>query len=76
MCLINVIIVEQNPKHNSESELDFFTTETWPFAIKHTFTHQAGACNARNIALTQITSEWVFFADDDIRIENDLLKDT
>jgi GT2 family glycosyltransferase len=60
--------VEQNPLSNSKSDLDFITLESWPFIIKHTFTHQTGACNARNIALTQITSEWVFFADDDIRI--------
>jgi glycosyltransferase involved in cell wall biosynthesis len=66
----NVIIVEQNPLLESISELDYLTSETWPFVIKHTFTHQPGACNARNIALTQIESEWVFFADDDIRIAN------
>lgn len=65
----NVIIVEQNPDEGSESELDYLANEEWPFAIKHTFTHQAGACNARNIALAQITSEWIFFADDDIRID-------
>ena len=70
----NVIIVEQNPDEESTSELDYLTKESWPFMIKHTFTHQAGACNARNIALKQITSEWVFFADDDIRIGNDFVQ--
>jgi glycosyltransferase involved in cell wall biosynthesis len=64
----NVIIVEQNPLVDSVSELDFITSETWPFNIKHTFTQQAGACNARNIALQQVESEWVFLADDDIRV--------
>ncbi len=72
----NVIIVEQNPDEGSESELDYLTTEEWPFAIKHTFTHQAGACNARNIALAQISSEWIFFADDDIRIEEYFIQKT
>ena len=72
----NVIIVEQNPEEVCESELDYLTTEEWPFDIKHTFTHQAGACNARNIALAQITSEWVFFADDDIRIDTDFIQKT
>jgi GT2 family glycosyltransferase len=66
-----VIIVEQNPLKGSSSELDFLTTESWPFEIKHIFTHQAGACNARNLALDEVTSGWVFLADDDIRIEND-----
>lgn len=70
----NVIIVEQNPDEESESELDYLTEESWPFTIKHSFTHQAGACNARNIALKQITSEWVFFADDDIRVGNHFIQ--
>jgi GT2 family glycosyltransferase len=70
----NVIIVEQNPQASSESDLGFITVESWPFAIKHTFTHQMGVCNARNIALTQITSEWVFFADDDIKIGENFIQ--
>lgn len=72
----NVIIVEQNPDEGSKSELGYLTSEEWPFLIKHTFTHQAGACNARNLALEQITSEWVFFADDDIRINTDFIRET
>ncbi|WP_245712071.1 glycosyltransferase family 2 protein [Flavobacterium gillisiae] len=63
---VNVIIAEQNPQQGSVSELDYLTSEKWPFTIKHTFTHQAGACNARNVALGQVESEWVFLADDDI----------
>lgn len=69
-----VIIVEQNPKSESISEMDYLTNESWPFAIKHSFTRQAGACNARNVALEQVVSEWVFFADDDIRFQNDFLE--
>jgi glycosyltransferase involved in cell wall biosynthesis len=49
-------------------------SEKWPFAIKHTFTHQAGACNARNLALSQVESEWVFMNDDDNRFESDLIE--
>lgn len=71
---VNVIIVEQNPQENSVSELDYLQNETWPFVIKHTFTHQAGACNARNLALNQAESEWVFMADDDIRIAQDFIE--
>jgi GT2 family glycosyltransferase len=69
-----VIIVEQNPMEGSESELDYLKNENWPFKIKHTFTHQAGACNARNLALKQVKSEWVFLNDDDNRFEEDLIK--
>jgi len=71
---VNVIIVEQNPQVNSVSELDYLHTEKWPFAIKHIFTHQAGACNARNLALAEVNNEWVFMADDDIRIEKNFLQ--
>jgi glycosyltransferase involved in cell wall biosynthesis len=71
-----IIIVEQNPELGTISELDYLSQEKWPFEIKHIFTHQAGACNARNIALSQLTSEWVFFADDDIRIKSDFIQQT
>ncbi|MBZ4041938.1 glycosyltransferase family 2 protein [Flavobacterium hibisci] len=70
----NIIIVEQNPNPDSVSELDYIKNETWNFEITHIFTHQAGACNARNLALAEVKSEWVFMADDDIRIDKDFLK--
>ncbi len=70
-----IIIVEQNPEPFSKSELDYVATEKWPFEIQHIFTHQAGACNARNLALSQTKSEWVFLADDDNRFDTDLLKE-
>ena len=64
---VRVIIVEQNPSLVSVSELDYIENEKWPFEIKHIFTHQAGACNARNLGLAEVRSKWVFLADDDIR---------
>ena len=70
----NIILIEQNPDEDSISDLDFIKNQKWPFAIKHHFTHQAGACNARNIGLQMIESEFAFFADDDIIFENDLLE--
>lgn len=69
-----IIIVEQNPEVGSSSELDYITNENWPFEIEHIFTHQAGACNARNLALKEIRSEWVFLADDDIRIDGNFIE--
>jgi glycosyltransferase involved in cell wall biosynthesis len=63
-----VIIVEQNPLITSQSELDYLKDESWPFEIVHHFIHQTGACNARNIALKAVQSDWVFFADDDIKL--------
>lgn len=70
----NVIIIEQNQVESSQSDLDFIRENTWPFIIKLHFTHQTGACNARNIGLGMIESEFAFFADDDIVFENDLLE--
>ncbi|MDO7172712.1 glycosyltransferase family 2 protein [Mariniflexile sp. AS56] len=70
----NVIIVEQNPLPESVTELDFLTTESWPFNIKHTFTHKTGVCNARNIAQKQVESEWVFLNDDDNRFVENLIE--
>tara|TARA_R110002020_G_scaffold108783_7_gene251897 strand:- start:714 stop:1934 length:1221 start_codon:yes stop_codon:yes gene_type:complete len=69
-----VILIEQNPEVNTVSELDCLQTESWTFEVKHTFTHQTGACNARNLALDQVEADWVFLADDDLRISNDFLK--
>jgi len=71
-----VIIVEQNPNPESTSELDYLTNREWPFVIKHIFTHQAGACNARNLALAEVESEWVFLNDDDNEFNADLIKET
>lgn len=69
-----VIIVEQNPQLGSISELDFLQASIWPFEIKHIFTHQAGACNARNVALNEVRSEWVFLNDDDNRFRPNLIE--
>jgi glycosyltransferase involved in cell wall biosynthesis len=71
-----VIIIEQNPDTESQSELiSELKQENWPFAIKHVFTHKTGACNARNEALKYTKSEWIFLADDDIRINSEFIHD-
>ncbi len=69
-----VIVVEQNSDVNSVTELPELQSKTWPFEIKQHFIHQTGACNARNIALKEVNADWVYFADDDIRFEPDLLE--
>jgi glycosyltransferase involved in cell wall biosynthesis len=71
-----VIIVEQNLVIGSESELDYLKNESWPFEIVHHFIHQTGACNARNIALKAVQSDWVFFADDDIKLTSNFIEQT
>lgn len=69
-----VIVVEQNPDPGSHTELPEITNHFWPFEIVHHFTHQTGACNARNMALNEVNADWVFFADDDNKMDKDVLK--
>lgn len=69
-----VVVVEQDPKEAAVSDLPELETTSWPFEIKHIFTHRTGACNARNLALDETDAEWVFFADDDNRMEADVLE--
>lgn len=71
---VNVIIVEQNPDKTSTSELDFIKNKEWPFKITHKYIHQTGACNARNLALSFVKSEWVLLGDDDNRFESNLIE--
>ena len=68
-----VIVIEQNENKNSISELDFIQNNLWSFKIIHKFINQSGACNARNIALNFVTANYVFLADDDIRIPSDFI---
>jgi glycosyltransferase involved in cell wall biosynthesis len=70
----NVIIVEQNADPNSVSELDYLFNDQWPFNIRHNFIHRTGVCNARNLALQQVTSEWILLGDDDNRFKSDLIQ--
>ena len=69
-----VIIVEQNPEPGGTSELDYLHTTDWPFEIDHHFIHRTGACHARNLAISNTSAPWVFFADDDNRMRPDTLE--
>ena len=71
-----VIIVEQQPQADVGSELENFLKKEWPFQVVHIFTHQTGACIARNKALEKVESEWIFFADDDIRLTKEIFAET
>ncbi len=70
----NVILIEQNPLEGSSSNLEYIQAVSWPFTIVHQFIHQAGACNARNIGLNLVKSDYVFMADDDILFDEKLLE--
>lgn len=70
-----IIIIEQDATKNSTSELDYLQNKIWPFEIVHKFIHKTGACNARNTAIALVESEWTFFADDDIRFNENFIED-
>jgi GT2 family glycosyltransferase len=67
-----VIIIEQKPE-GGESDFKEMLDLKWPFEIVHRLIFQSGVCNARNIGLSLVKSEWVFMADDDIRITQDFI---
>ncbi|MFT6799590.1 MAG: glycosyltransferase involved in cell wall biosynthesis [Nonlabens sp.] len=69
-----IIIIEQNEEKNTSTQLDYLTTQSWPFNIAHDFVHQTGACNARNKAISQTSANWVLFFDDDNRFDNDIME--
>ncbi|PTM04350.1 MAG: glycosyltransferase family 2 protein [Bacteroidetes bacterium] len=70
----HVIVVEQNPDTNAKTNLDFIDNDSWPFKVVHHFIHQTGVCNARNLALKEVNSEYVYLADDDNKFGKDLIK--
>ena len=70
-----VIIIEQDPDEGAVSQLENLWHQNWPFQIEHSFIKTAGACKARNLALQKVSSKWIFFADDDIRISPQTLED-
>ncbi len=69
-----VFIIEQNPDSEAASELKEVLARNYPFRIEHLFTHQMGACNARNVVIPKVTAKWLFLADDDIELQPHLLK--
>jgi len=69
-----VIIVEQDADPEGNTQLRYIKETHWPFEIIHHFIHQTGACNARNMALAETEADWVFFADDDNRLDPDTIK--
>lgn len=68
-----VIIIEQRPKETL-TELKHLKDESWPFEVLHHCIHEFGACNARNIGLKEVKSDWLFFADDDISIDSHFIE--
>lgn len=68
-----VVVIEQDDSPEITTSLQYIKTETWPFKVIHKLIAQTGACNARNIGLKSITSDYVFLADDDIRFDKKTL---
>lgn len=69
-----VIVIEQNAIENAPTELHFIKDNSWPFKIEHQLIYQLGACNARNMALQLVESDYVFLADDDIEFDKNIIE--
>ncbi|TVZ25565.1 hypothetical protein JM83_0490 [Gillisia sp. Hel_I_86] len=74
LCPTRVIVIEQDPEVGSNSQILELLEMQWPFEIIHRFVNKTGACMARNMALKEVRSKWIFFADDDLRMPPDVLK--
>ena len=72
---VEVIIIEQDDSEIVKTELNYLEAENWPFKIIHKLISQTGACNARNVGLNLVASDYVFMADDDIRFDENVLND-
>ncbi|TVZ53400.1 glycosyltransferase family 2 protein [Dokdonia sp. Hel_I_53] len=68
-----VIIVEQDLSLQGMSELDYISKQSWPYKIDHIIINKVGACNARNIALEKVSSDWILLFDDDVHINPDFI---
>jgi len=69
----NVIIIQQvHP--GVLDDYDYLKTASYPFRIIHQVITRLGACNARNLAIAELKSDYVFFADDDIVFEKGVIK--
>jgi glycosyltransferase involved in cell wall biosynthesis len=69
----NVILVEQNNGDSLEIPYYNIDQKKWRFNLIHIIENKYGAVNARNVAIKHVQSNWTFFADDDIRLEKDLI---
>ena len=71
-----VIVVEQVSKKNKHLKYDLLDRTNWNFELIHVVIDILGACNARNVALKQVKSNWVFLGDDDIRLKPNTIEST
>ncbi|GAB2778674.1 glycosyltransferase family 2 protein [Salinimicrobium soli] len=68
-----VVVVEQSI-NGTASELDFIVDRDWPFLVILEFLMMPGVCRARNIGIKRTDSRWVFFSDDDQRLDKTVIE--
>ena len=61
-----VIVVDQRP--TGELPAPACLDAAWPFELVLRTVDWTGACRARNLALQEVRSPWVFLLDDDVRL--------
>ncbi|MEP3837192.1 MAG: glycosyltransferase [Algibacter sp.] len=68
------VIVDATPEE--EREVQYYKPENFKFDIKVKWQTSKGSCRARNEAINMCTSDYIIFADDDIRILPDFVENT
>lgn len=67
-----VVVVDATPKNQRDENLYFI--KKYPFELIVKWQETKGSCRARNEAIALCTGDYIFFGDDDIRIDNDFIE--
>ncbi|XMO86561.1 glycosyltransferase [Algibacter sp. AS12] len=68
------VIVDATPEE--ERDPKYYNSENFKFDVKVKWQTTKGSCRARNEAINMCTSDYIIFADDDIRILPDFVENT
>lgn len=66
------VIVDATPE--SERKDHYYNNDDFPFDVKVKWQETKGSCRARNEAIELCTGDYIIFADDDIRIQEDFVE--
>lgn len=67
-----VVIVDATPEEDRDEK--YYRNEDFPFDVVVKWQTSKGSCRARNEAIDLCTSDYIIFADDDVRIQPDFVE--
>ncbi len=71
-CINEAVIVDATPENERNSK--YYQQKDFPFKVKVKWQETKGSCRARNEAIELCSSDYIIFADDDIRIQKDFVE--